>query len=91
MLEAEGFDAGVVSAVEFSVDDHSDSESCAEGVADEVVVFLGAAGLFQAGVDFGKGPAEGFTVGIEVSVVVDIYRDSEPVLEEGAEGDTVPE
>ena len=91
MLEAEGLHAGVVATVEFAVDDRSDSKTSAERVADEVVVTLRAAGLRKSFVDFRKGTSESLAIGVEVSVVVDVNRNSECVLKEWSESDSVPE
>ena len=55
------------------------------------MVTLCASGFFQPFVDLGEGSAESFSVGIKVTVIVDEDRDSEFFLEEGSEGDTVPE
>ena len=91
MLEAESFHAGVIATVKLTVDDSTDSQTCAERVADEVVVTLRAAGLRKLFVDFRKHAAESLSVGVEVAVIIDINRDSKSVLKEWSESDTVTE
>ena len=91
MLEAESLHAGVIATVKLTVDDSTDSQTCAEGVADEVVVTLRAAGLGKPFVDFRKHAAESLSVGVEVAVVVDEHGNPESVLKERPEGDPIPE
>ena len=89
--QAEGFDAGVVAAVEAVVHDDADAESRAEGVSDEVPVLFRASERLETGVYLGQCAAEGLAVGKQVTVVVDEDRDAELGLEEGAESHTFAE
>ena len=89
MGQAEGFHTRVVAAVELSVHHHTHTESGAEGIAQQAVEAFAAAGLGQAAVDLGQGAAEGFAVGKQVAVVVDIYGQTEFMLQEGAQSHAV--
>ena len=91
VLEAEGLDARVVSHVELAVADESESESRAEGVSQQVAVAFAAADLGQTVVYFGQGSRESLAIGIQVGIVIYIYGYSEPVVQEGAEGNAVTE
>ena len=91
MLEAESLHAGVVAPVEFAVDHRAYSQTCAERVADEVVVTLRAAGLRKLFIDLRESSAESLAIGVKVAVVIDINRDSKSVLKEWSESDTVTE
>ena len=89
--QAEGLDAGVVAAVEPAVDERSDTEARAEGVAYEVVEALGASGRFEAGIYLGQDTAQGLPVCVQVAVVVDEHGYSECVLKERPESNAVAE
>ena len=91
MLETESLHAGVIATVKLTVDDSTDSQTCAERVADEVVVTLRASGLRKPFVDFRKHAAESLAIGVKVAVIIDINRDSKSVLKEWSESDTVTE
>ena len=91
MLEAESLHAGVIATVKLTVDDSTDSQTCAERVADEVVVTLRAAGLRKLFIDLRESSAESLAIGVKVAVIIDINRDSKSVLEEWSESDTVTE
>ena len=91
MLEAESFHAGVIATVKLTVDDSTDSQTCAERVADEVVVTLRAAGLRKLFIDLRESSAESLAIGVKVAVIIDINRDSKSVLKERPEGDPIPE
>ena len=91
MLETESLHAGVIATVKLTVDDSTDSQTCAERVADEVVVTLRAAGLGKPFVDLRESSAESLAIGVKVAVIIDINRDSKSVLKEWSESDTVTE
>ena len=91
MLETESLHAGVVAPVEFAVDHRAYSQTGSEGVADEVVVTLRAAGLRKLFIDLRESSAESLAIGVKVAVIIDINRDSKSVLKEWSESDTVTE
>ena len=89
--DAEHLDAGVVSAVELSVHDHSDAETCSERKAKKVVVSLPASVLIKHLVDLRKEATESLSVGIKVTVVVDVDRHAEFLLEVWSERNSLAE
>ena len=91
MLETESLHAGVIATVKLTVDDSTDSQTCAERVADEVVVTLRAAGLRKLFIDLRESSAESLAIGVKVAVVVDEHGNPESVLKERPEGDPIPE
>ena len=91
MLETESLHAGVIATVKLTVDDSTDSQACAERVADEVVVTLRAAGLRKLFIDLRESSAESLAIGVKVAVIIDINRDSKSVLKEWSKSDTVTE
>ena len=91
VLEAECLHAGIVSAVQDSVNDGSVAESGSESVADEVAVALLAAGLRKPAVHVRKSSSEGLAECVEVTVIIDIYRYSELVLKEWSKSYSVTE
>ncbi len=91
VAQAESLDARIVAAVELPADHHTDTQSRAESVAQQIAVTLGAAGLFEPGVHLGQGPAEGLAVSEEIAVVVDEDGDAELHFEERPQSYAVAE
>ena len=91
MRQAVGLHTGVVTAIQLPVDDAADAEARAEGIADEIVVALGAAEGRQFLIDLRQHAAQGLAVGVQVTVVVDEYGNAEPILEERAQSHAVAE
>ncbi len=67
------------------------AEAGAERHAEQVLVALGAAGLFQQAVDIGQEAGDGLAIDEEVAVVVDEGRDAELLLQHRPQGHAAAE
>ncbi len=77
MGETECFHAGVVSTVKVIVDYHAYAEACAESIAEQIGVALGASQFGQFGVYLRKHTSDRLSEGEEVAVIIDEYGDPE--------------
>ena len=89
--QTEGLDAGVVAQIEASVDHRTDTQTGAEGVAEDVLILLFAAQFSHTLVDLGQSTGHSLAEGEEVAIVVDKHGQAEFLLQERAEGHTVAE
>ena len=71
----------VVADEQLAVAHDAAAEAGAERDAEEVLVALGAAGLFEQAVDVGQKAGDGLAIDEQVAVVVDEGRDAESLLE----------
>ena len=91
MWQAESFYARIISDVEFATNHATDAQTCAEGIADEVLVLLLSALCSNLGIDLWQHTSECLAISIEITVIVDEDRDTKLFLQERTECHTVAE
>ena len=91
VAQAEGLDARVVASVELAVCHKAHTETCTEGVAEQGLVTFCTTQRLQFLVHRWQSTRQSLAIGVEVSVVVDIYWNTELLLKEWTESHAVAE
>ena len=82
---------GIVAQKQFAVAHNAAAETGAERDAEKIVVTLGAAGLFQQGVDVRQEAGDGFAINEQVAVIVEEDRNAELLFQHRTERNAAAE